>query len=352
MRHWLLLLLIGTPALAQPLTVGIKEAPPFVMSGNGPSEGLDIGISIDLWEELAQRLDLDYTFETRNLEGLLTGVEDGSLDVAISAITVNAEREAHLDFSHPYYRTGLGIMTRLEGQNSALVMLRRVFSLDTLLIIASLCVLLALAGLAVWLFERRANAEQFGSHALRGLGEGFWWSAVTMTTVGYGDKAPQTLGGRIVALIWMFASLIIFSSFVASLTSVVTLESLESSIQGPNDLYNVRVATLADSTSEDYLQSERIVHEVYPTIEEAIEAMLAGEADAVIQDAPLLQFLAADTFRGRVRLVPAEFEPQDYGVALSTGSPLREPINRELLDILSGPTWDAILARYLGEPER
>ena len=339
----LLLLFLVTPAFAQPLRVGVKEAPPFVIEESEPYTG----ISIDLWQELAERLDLEYTLETRDLEGLLRGVEDGSLDVAIAAITINAPREARFDFSHPYYRTGLGILTRPEGQSGILTMVRRLLSPETLFLIGSLCTLLLVAGLAVWLFERESNAEQFDSRALKGLGEGFWWSAVTMTTVGYGDKAPRTLGGRIVALVWMFASFIILSSFVANLTSRVTLEGLESSIEGPGDLFDARVATLASSTTENYLRRERIAHRTYASI----EAMLRGEVDAVVHDAPLLRYLAASRFQGRVRLVRAEFEPQSYGVALSESSPLREPVNRELLEILRSSTWDTILERYLGRDE-
>ena len=56
-----------------PITVGIKEAPPFIIGGEPYT-----GISIDLWSELAQRLELEYTLEARDLEGLLRGSEDKS----------------------------------------------------------------------------------------------------------------------------------------------------------------------------------------------------------------------------------------------------------------------------------
>jgi CubicO group peptidase (beta-lactamase class C family) len=49
-----------------------------------------------------------------------------------------------------------------------------------------------------------------------GIGIGIWWATVTMTTVGYGDKAPMTPGGRIVGLIWMFVGVITISGFTVT----------------------------------------------------------------------------------------------------------------------------------------
>jgi len=37
-----------------------------------------------------------------------------------------------------------------------------------------------------------------------------WWSVVTLTTTGYGDMYPVTLGGRIIAVFTMFSGLILF----------------------------------------------------------------------------------------------------------------------------------------------
>jgi hypothetical protein len=70
----------------------------------------------------------------------------------------------------------------------------------------------------VWLFERKLNPAHFGGNTLQGIGSGFWFSAVTMTTVGYGDKHPKTTGGRIVSLIWMFTAVILVSLFTATIT--------------------------------------------------------------------------------------------------------------------------------------
>lgn len=48
---------------------------------------------------------------------------------------------------------------------------------------------------AVWFFEAAQN-EQFQS-----VYDGLWWSIVTFSTTGYGDKTPITLAGRVVAVL-------------------------------------------------------------------------------------------------------------------------------------------------------
>lgn len=105
-----------------------------------------------------------------------------------------------------FFSSGLSIITRQSGSDGPLAALSRLFSKEVLLPLLALMSVLLAVGLVVWLFERRKNAEQFDSSVVKGVGSGMWWAAVTFTTVGYGDKAPVTAGGRIVGLVWMFLS--------------------------------------------------------------------------------------------------------------------------------------------------
>lgn len=204
-------------------------------------------------------------------------------------------------------------------------------------------------GALVWFFERRSNPDQFGGANSHGILSGLWWSAVTMTTVGYGDKSPVTLGGRIVALVWMFASIIIISGVTAAITSALTVDELQSSIRGPKDLAKIRVATIAGSTSESYLQRNRIRTRLFETPLGALQAVSSERIDAFVYDAPILRYLATVEMDAPVQVLPIVFERQDYGIALYQGCEYRESINRELLRIINQPAWQNTLFLYLGD---
>lgn len=63
-------------------------------------------------------------------------------------------------------------------------------------------------------FEREVQPELFGTPT-----DAMWWCVVTLTTVGYGDLAPATSGGRIVAVCTMLVGLGIFGTFISLIGS-------------------------------------------------------------------------------------------------------------------------------------
>ena len=331
------------------LKVGTKIAEPFVIKIGKGEWG---GITIELWKNIADSLNLNYVYTEYDLGGLINAVETGEVDIAVAPLTITGSREEKFDFSHPYFITGLGIATRIKETNALVRVLDRFLSYDFLRIISVLLGLLFLVGFITWLFERRKNAEHFGDGKTKGLGSSFWWAAVTMTTVGYGDKVPRTLGGRIIGLIWMFAGLIIISSFTAAIASALTVTQLESQIQGLSDLYKAKVGTVAASSSVDYLNGKNIRHTTYASVSEAIEALSSDKIDAVVYDSPILKYEIIK--RGKsdmLKVLPVTLDPLYYGFALPQNSKLREKLNRALLKEIDSQRWKKILKNYLGEME-
>ncbi len=345
------LLLINIDMLSQNadscFIVGTIEAPPFSFKDN---DGKWKGISIELWETIAEEMNICYRYQEHTVKGLLDSISDGSIDAIVSSLTLTTEREAQFDFTHPFYNTGLGIAVHKQKGSVWQSVLREVTSAEFLEIVGVLLGTMFIIGVVVWLFERRKNKE-FGGNAKSGIGSGLWWSIVTMTAVGYGDKIPKTIGGRMFAAIWMFMGIVLVSSFIATITSILTVSQLEYAIDGPEDLRVSTVGTIKYTTSEEYLRDNRIVYIDYTDIDEALQALDKGIINAFVYDAPLLHYYINRDFKGRIEVLPHKFLRQDYGIALPEGSAVREPLNRLLLKHIHSEEWQNILYRYLGDDQ-
>jgi hypothetical protein len=235
-----------------------------------------------------------------------------------------------------------------QGGMGWLNVLRNFFSWQFLSIIIALALLLLVAGFLTWLFERKHNPDMFGGKAHNGIGTSFWWAAVTMTTVGYGDVAPRTVGGRIIGLIWMFTGVIVISTFTASIATSLTVGHLSTSIKGPRDLGHRVVATVPGSAASDYLHANHVQSHGYPDVPRALTALAGGKVDAVVYDAPILRYYIHRDWNGRLEVLPRTIERQDFALVMPRGSGLRKPINEKLVNIIQRPDWPPVLNHYLG----
>ncbi|MET0028603.1 MAG: transporter substrate-binding domain-containing protein [Candidatus Thiodiazotropha sp.] len=330
----------------QTWVVATRMAPPFAIKTDDGWEG----ITIELLERIAEEQGRTLEFRETGLREMLQLTAKGQVDMAAAALTVTAEREKQVDFTHPFYTSGLGVVVPRKPALSWLDALKRVSSGAFLQSAGALLGVLTLVGILVWLAERRRN-DQFPAHPVKGVGSGIWWSAVTMTTVGYGDKAPATLVGRMLGLIWMFASIIIISGFTAAIATSLTVGQLEQSINSIDDFHGKRLLTVEGSTSAAFLDEKLVRYQTVPGVEEALQRLAAGEADAVVYDLPILRYWASNRFAGSLRVLPNRFLHQDYGIALPPGSSLRETLNRDILSIIEGSEWPRMVQGYLG-PEQ
>src|SRR3982074_2810530 len=91
----------------QKIRVVTKPVQPFSFTENGKL----MGFSIDLWEAVAK--EAGFQFEMQSVETvpqMLDALKNRQADVAIAAISITAERHAFMDFSQPYYDSGLQIL--------------------------------------------------------------------------------------------------------------------------------------------------------------------------------------------------------------------------------------------------
>ncbi len=326
------------------LVVGTVPVAPFIIKN---ADGSWSGISMDLWKEVARRLKLDYEVRELVAADLDDPAKMAALDVFVS-LNVSAEREATMDLTHAFYSTGLAIAVAPKEDAGLGATLKAIFTAKFGKLIAALFAILGFIGVLMWLAERRRNASQFGGSPAHGIGAGLWWSAVTMTTVGYGDKAPVTILGRLLGLIWMFAAIIIISSFTAAIASALTVGQLESAVSGPSDLPKVKVGTVEPSQGARYLQKRHIAAKGYKDAAAALADLAAGEVEAVVYEAPILQYQIKNRADGGLVVLDGTFDNHGYALALKQGSPLREAVNLALLQFTATDDWSTVLAKYLG----
>ncbi|MGB8635269.1 MAG: ion channel, partial [Rhodanobacteraceae bacterium] len=245
----------------------------------------------------------------------------------------------------------LGVAVRKQGGSGWLAVVQALVSPAFLKVIGLLVLLLLAVGVLVWALERRGNPDEFGGSHRQGIFSGFWWAMVTMTTVGYGDTAPRSVPGRILGMVWMLAALIVVSFFTASITSALTVGKLNSQISSARDLGKVRIASIAGSTSGNWLERNHHRYRKAESLDAALAELDAGKVDAVVYDAPLLRWKIRQQYENSLRVLPFTLERQDYAFALPTGSPLREGIDTSLLQRINSPDWKKWLEAYFGRQD-
>jgi voltage-gated potassium channel len=74
--------------------------------------------------------------------------------------------------------------------------------------------LIFIGSIVIYLFESHAEGGQ-----IKNLFDGFYWSIVTLSTVGYGDIAPHSTGGRLVSIVLIFSGIGVLSFFTSIMVS-------------------------------------------------------------------------------------------------------------------------------------
>ena len=327
------------------LRIGYTEAPPFVFEQNGQLQGINIW----LWNKLSDTYTLEYTLEAMEFDALLSGLEKGTLDLSINPLTQTSERLGRFDFTQPFYASNAAIAVVEPGSFRKFMQWIGSFLNSNFLrgMMALLGVIFAF-GFAGWYFERRKNHQEFRP-GIKGLWDGVWWSAVTLTTVGYGDKAPKTRWGKSAALVLMFGGMLFISGLTASIASSLTIDQLSGQPEGLDALKKRAVGAVSRSSTQAFLTNQ-LFRDIsgFRDVDSGLKALQAGEITAFIHDEPILRYrIASGGFGETVRVLPYKFDPQFYGFGMAKGQDsLRVLLSQGILKTRESQAWRVTLNEF------
>ena len=344
--------LLSTVAFGQvkdTLQIGYYHSPPFVIVSE--TEELS-GVSVWLWEQIQKDIEQPFAlipYNTENpLSSLLTDLENGYLDMAINPLTITSSRDSQLDFTYPLYIADLTVVQSVEGNSSSLWnVIKEFFNEKVLLLILVLAALVVFFGLLMWLVEKKNQHFEPGT---QGLFSSFWWSAVTMTTVGYGDKVPISNLGRFIAFIWMLCSIVIIAIFTASITSSLTVHRLTDANLGVDSFKQEKVGTVESSASEEFLRRNFFRNfKTYPGLKTGLQALQTGEVDYFIYDEPwLIYLLNNESEFSSLEMMPVRFNRQLYAFPMreDTSRSFEKEVSSSLIRLMESKDWELLLAEY------
>ncbi|KFD57020.1 hypothetical protein M513_02277 [Trichuris suis] len=339
---------------------------PFIMykksverlSGNDRYEGF----CVDLLERIAEVNKFNYTihevkdksYGTPDASGRWSGMIGelirGEADIAVTSLTISYARSEVIDFSVPFMHLGISILYKKPKRSSpSLLSFLAPLSLDVWMYMGAGYVAVSLM---LWLVARMSPSEfqpQYpdGTGQLENqfsLGNSFWFTIGSLMQQGC-DIAPRAIGTRMVASVWWFFTLILISSYTANLAAFLTVERMEFTITGAEDLIKqtkIKYGSLNRGSTMQFFKDSKL-----PTYEKMWAAMKASQPTvfvnssregiarvkqgnyAYLMESSMLEFYVERDCD--LTQIGGLLDSKGYGIGLRKGSPYRETISQTVL---------------------
>ena len=319
------------------LRVGVAPVEPLVVEGAG---GVYDGLAVRLWGAVAGRADLTYDYVAAPRDSARAMLRRGDVDVYLVATPTTGSLDT-APHSPIYFSSNLAVASR-GGGNAFLRVVRGLFQPRFFQIVLALSVLLLIIGLIIYLVERKANAEEFGGKPLEGIGAGFWWAGVTLTTIGYGDKAPRSFWGRVVAMLWMLVGLAVSATLTAALVSLA--EGSGGRLNLPGDLEGARNVIVEGHELRPFLERLDLPYETVPDLAAGFRRVADEGADYLVANEMELDHYVAN-HSVDLAVQSTRLEPNYYALGFRRNLPQADTLSRLVTEVTQSGAWP----RWLGE---
>ncbi len=321
--------------------IGVSEIPPYVIF-NGPEV---FGVSADLWRNIADSLDIQYTYvRFANYIDLMTALKKGKIEITINPVTLTDTRLENFRLSIPFYTSRLALAERPSGDIPLITVFLSLFNWRTLQLVVLLCSVVLIFAILIWLAERRKNSKEFRKNHM-GVTDGIWWAFVTMTTVGYGDKIPRTKLGRILTLVWMFYAIALLFAFTAEISSELTVTKLQGDIDTVDELRKIKVGTLEQTGFASFCRINRIQYTPFTDLAGGLNAIKDRKIEGFVGDIATLEYAFEKYKLGRdLTIIPTSLNEQYFCFAANRDYLyIIDEINPVLFNVTESAEWVEIL---------
>ena len=344
----------NAPASGSVLRIGIHEKPPYATKN---ASGEWDGLAVELWKNIVARTGLRFEFVELRFEQILPAIAEGRIDAAVGEMTVTAEWEKSVRFTQPYLISSGGAALPPKIWHTNWRQIAGVFFSWTLvLVLLAILAGMFLVSVLIWALERHHRVGHFRG-GLKGFGSALWFSASTVTGVGYGDAVPASFVGRLISFIWMLAGVLLVAGFTATVASSMSAATI-------GDLNGKRVKELADlrhyscgvmtgSLAHQILVQDGLNYTEFETFEEAFKAMADGKIETVVGDKLCLRYFAK---RWAQKTPPHHFSVSSVtnenifiGIPVRPGLAEYHDINLALLQTVSTESWQGAIRRWLSD---
>lgn len=329
-----------------PIRAAVYADEPFVMRAD---DGGYTGYAVDLWQMigagLGRRTEL---VPFTDFGAMMSAVKGGAVDVAVVDLFVTSERAQVMEFTQPIADGGLRIMVHERRQHTLGRLFHGMWQGGHLVVLGwGLLAAIALS-IPVVMVLRRVDPA-FTPHWHEGFAEAFYHVMSVAMTGKTSYKSASGWLSRIFAAIWMVFGVTTVAYVTSSLSSVMTTSALHQEIHGTTDLAGKAVGVISGTLGATYAAEHHLDVRAYKGLDEAVKDLVAQRIDAIVFNAPELEYYDTKHPELPITEVGPVFEKLNCAFGLPLGSGLRREVDIQLLRLQESGEVARLRTRYFGK---
>ncbi|CAH8363190.1 unnamed protein product [Eruca vesicaria subsp. sativa] len=261
-------------------------------------------------------------------------IQKDKYDAAVGDITITANRSTYVDFTMPFTEMGLGIVAPKE---SSMWVFLQPLTRDLWITSAAFFVL---TGFIVWLIERPDNKEFQGSWPKQ-IGVIFWFGFSTLVYA-HREKLQHNLS-RFVVTVWVFAVLILTTSYTATLTSMMTVQQIQ--FNSNKDYVGHLSGSLIANMSLNNPTFQPTNIKGLNSAQEYAQALLNNTVSYIVDELPYLKVLLGEN-PAKFAMVKAHYNTIGFGFMFQKGDELVPLVSRKILELRANDTITEMERRW------